>query len=521
MTANQSPDISVSGWFAARTARSGSRPALTFEGTTHTYAQLLDRVDRLAAALRAGGLGAGDRVAFLGFNHPALLETFLAASRLGAAFVPLNFRLAGSELEFIIRDAGVHTLIVGQAQLGLVDGVRDQLQVTRYLAVEAEPAGWEPYQQVLQSTSPIDDPAPVAADSPAILMYTSGTTGTPKGVQLSHQNLWWNYVNLLLLYDVLENDVTLAVAPLFHIAGLNVTIPTTWLKGGHVVLHRSFDAEQTLQAIQHHRISTLFAVPAMLNSISQLPDFDAADLSSLRAVICGGAPVPEALLSRYAERGVGILQGYGLTESAPAAIFLVAEHALAKLGSAGMPPMFVEAKLQADDGSTISEAGVRGEICLRGPNLTAGYWQRPDATAAAIDADGWFHTEDVGERDGDGFYYVVDRLKDMVITGGENVYPAEVENVIYRHPAVSEVAVVGLPDARWGEAVVAVVSLKPGAQLTLAELRDFATESLARYKLPQRLEVVPELPRNSAGKVLKADLRQMLVSGLDQGDPTR
>ncbi len=506
----RTPNITLGGWFSARAARAPQRPALTFEGVTRSYRELLERVDRLASALRGGGVGSGDRVAFLGFNHPALLETWLATSRIGAVFLPLNFRLAAPELEFIIGDAQVHTLIVLADQQPVIDSLRNQVPVRRWVGVEAAAAPWQDYETLIADTPPLSQPSPSGADDVALLMYTSGTTGAPKGVQLTHANLWWNLVNLMLLYDVLEDDVTLAIAPLFHIAGLNVTIPTTWLKGGHVVLHRSFDAEATVRAIEEQRVSTMFAVPAMLNTMSQLPGFDDADLSSLRVVICGGAPVPAALLARYAQRGVGILQGYGLTETAPAAIFLVAQHAASKLGSAGQPPMFVEAKLIDSHGATISAAGERGEICLRGPNVTQGYWQRPDATASAIDGDGWLHTEDVGERDADGFYFVVDRIKDMVITGGENVYPAEVENVLYEHPAVAEVAVIGLPDPRWGEAVVAVVSLRPGAKLTLDDVRSFATASLARYKLPQRLEIVAELPRNSAGKVLKAQLRRQI-----------
>ncbi len=506
----RTPDITLGGWFSARAGRAPARPALTFEGVTRSYRQLLERVDRLASGLREGGVGPGDRVAFLGFNHPALLETWLATSRIGAVFLPLNFRLAVPELEFIIGDAQVHTLIVLADQQPTTESLREQVPVRRWVGVEAARAQWDDYEALIADALPMTEPSPGGADDLALLMYTSGTTGAPKGVQLTHANLWWNLVNLMLLYDVLETDVTLAIAPLFHIAGLNVTVPTTWLKGGHVVLHRSFDAEATVRAIAQQRVSTMFAVPAMLNTMSQLPGFDAADLSSLRVVICGGAPVPAALLARYAERGVGILQGYGLTETAPAAIFLVAQHAASKLGSAGQPPMFVEAKLIDSDGATISAAGERGEICLRGPNVTPGYWRRPDATAGAIDAQGWLHTEDVGERDADGFYYVVDRIKDMVITGGENVYPAEVENVLYDHPAVAEVAVIGLPDPRWGEAVVAVVSLVPGTELTLADVRTFATSSLARYKLPQRLEIVAELPRNSAGKVLKAQLRRQM-----------
>lgn len=254
----------------------------------------------------------------------------------------------------------------------------------------------------------------------------------------------------------------------------------------------------------------MFGVPAMYNAILQLPTFADADLSTLGVAICGGAPAPEALLQAYADRGVGMLQGYGLTETCPAAIFLVAEHSLSKLGSCGKPPLYIEAKLIGDDGSEIHGADARGEICIRGANVSVGYWNRPEATAEAFDEEGWFHTGDVGVRDEEGFYFVVDRVKDMVITGGENVYPTEVENVLYSHPAVLEVAVIGLPDEKWGEAVTAVIVTKPGEELTLEDMRAFASERMARYKVPQRMHVLQELPRNPTGKVLKVQLREDL-----------
>jgi fatty-acyl-CoA synthase len=255
----------------------------------------------------------------------------------------------------------------------------------------------------------------------------------------------------------------------------------------------------------------MFGVPAMFQFMAQHPDFEATDLSSLRTLICGGAPCPEPLLKAYAGRGVPIQQGYGLTETAPMVTFLAPEYALAKLGSSGRPPLFTELRLIDSERAEITAPHVNGEICVRGPNVMAGYWNRPDATAEAIDADGWFHTGDVAYLDEDGFLYICDRVKDMIISGGENIYPAEVESVLDGHPAIAEVAVVGAPDERWGETVVAVAALKPGAELTLEDVRDFAGRSLARYKLPRRLQLVDALPRNPTGKILKYELRQWLT----------
>lgn len=489
------PDISLGRWFSARAARTPNRRALTFEGATWTYADMQVRIDRMAADLQSGGVCHGNRVAFLGLNQPAFLEAMFGASRLGAIFVPLNFRLTTAELAFIIEDAGVHTLVVDASHRHLIEGI----PVRRLMDAEADRS----------TVVPLAAPDAVTPDEVAVIMYTSGTTGRPKGAMLTHANLWWNNANWMHAMDVLEDDVTLVVAPLFHIGGLNVTTLVAWQKGAEVVLHRSFDPGACLEDIPRYGVSTMFGVPAMFLFISQHPGFEQADLTSIRIFLCGGAPVPEPLLKLYNGRGIPVNQGYGLTETAPFLTFLSSEWSLAKLGSAGLPGLLNEVRVVDPDNTPVAPMQ-KGEICTRGPNVMKGYWRRPDATAAAIDREGWFHTGDAGYLDDDGFLYVSDRIKDMVISGGENVYPAEVESVLLDHPAISEVAVIGLPDERWGEAVVAVVALKPDATLTLDELRDFAGERLARYKLPSRLEPVAALPRNPAGKVLKFELRELL-----------
>jgi fatty-acyl-CoA synthase len=509
VTVSPIPDVTLGSWFAKRAEATPDARALSFEGSTVTFGQMAERVDRFAASLRAAGVCRGDRVGYLGLNHPAFFETMFAAARVGAIFGPLNFRLTGPELSFIINDAGIHTLVVDADHRAVIETVRQELPVHAYLAVEGDVAGeWRPYEEVLGSHEPIALVEPGEPDGVAVIMYTSGTTGRPKGAMLTHSNLWWNNTNVLHMMDVLGTDVSLVVAPLFHIGGLNVTTLVTWQKGGEVVLFRSFDPGACLEAIPRYGVTTMFGVPAMFLFMSQHPAFDGADLTSLRTLICGGAPVPEPLIKLYNGRGIPIQQGYGLTETSPAVSFLGPEYSLAKLGSAGRTPMFVEVQIVDAEGTTISEPRLRGEICTRGPHVMKGYWNRPDATRQAIDNEGWFHTGDVGYVDEDGFLFIADRVKDMVISGGENVYPAEVESVLYEHPAVAEVAVIGVPDDRWGEAVAAVVALKPGASLTLDELRDFGGKSLARYKLPSQLHVVEVLPRNPAGKVLKYELRE-------------
>jgi fatty-acyl-CoA synthase len=503
------PDISLGAWLARRTRATPESRALTFEGTTFTYRQVMDRVDRLAAGLRAGGVCPGDRVGFLGYNHPAFFETLFAAARLGAIFVPLNFRLTSSELAYIIADAGVHTLVVDGEHGDLIDEVRPSLPVRVYVGAGEWHGQYQDYEALANWPRPFGPTvSPVDPETVALIMYTSGTTGRPKGAMLTHANLWWNNTNKLQAMDYLESDVTLVAAPLFHIGGLNVTALATWQKGGEIVLMRTFDAGECLRAIPRHGVTTMFGVPAMLLFMSQHPAFDVADLTSVRTLICGGAPVPEPLIKLFNGRGIPIQQGYGLTETAPAVSLLGAEDALQKVGSAGRPVFFVDIRIVDPSGSVVTRPGGVGEICVQGPNVMKGYWNRPDATAEAIDTEGWFHTGDAGYFDEDGFLYVSDRFKDMVITGGENVYPAEVESVLYEHPAVAEVAVIGVPDERWGEAVVAVVAAKEGENVTLEDLRDFGGRNLARYKLPSRLHLVDALPRNPAGKVMKFELRE-------------
>ncbi len=503
-------DMGVGRIIARRAELAANRRALTFEGRTLTFGAFAERIDRLAAALAAGGVNRNDRVGFLGLNHPAFFETMFAAGRLGAIFVPLNFRLTGPELSFIVNDAGVHTVVADDLHKAVLDGVRAELPCQRYVGSESSGDAWEALDDLVTGHDPLADPVTVDPDDVAVIMYTSGTTGQPKGAMLTHGNLCWNNINALHAIDVGTDEITLVVAPLFHIGGLNVNTILTWQKGGEVVLHRAFEPGAALAAIAEYGVTGMFGVPAMFLFMSQHPDFDTTDLTTMRVAVVGGAPVPEPLTKLYLGRGVPFAQGYGLTETAPMATFLLPEYALEKVGSAGYAPMYTEVEILEADGNVLPR-GELGEICVRGPNVMKGYWNRPDATAEAIDEHGWFHSGDLGYLDEDGFLFVVDRVKDMVISGGENVYPAEVESVLYDHPKITEVAVIGLPDEKWGEAVVAVVVLNEGDELALDELRDFAGERLAKYKLPTRLHQVPVLPRNPAGKVLKFELREQFL----------
>lgn len=501
------PDIGLGATLSRRAQITPRRRAVTFEDQSWTYAEFCDRIHRLATALRAGGVGRGDRVGYVGLNHPAFLETLYATACLGAIFVPLNFRLTGPELEFIVNDAGIHTLLIDDAVTPTVAAQQEKMSCRRYVAAESCVKGWDNLAELLEANAPIEGSESVDSDDVAVIMYTSGTTGLPKGAMLTHGNLHWNTINSFFTQTV-PADVTLTCAPLFHIGGLNVTTLQCLAGGNQLVLHRQFNPGAVLRDIERYKVQCMFGAPAMFLFMAQHPDFPDADISSISAVICGGAPVPLPLLDIYAARDISFCQGYGLTETAPFASLLTTDVVREKVGSAGLPPLFSELRIVDEKNQPLGKHE-RGEVCIRGPNVMKGYWNRPDATAEAIDSENWFHSGDVGYLDDDGFLFICDRVKDMVISGGENVYPAEVESVIHEHAAVAEVAVIGLPDDKWGEAVTAIIVLAESPGPTLRELRDFAGEKLARYKLPLRLFTIDELPRNPAGKVLKYQLKEL------------
>jgi len=482
-------------------------PALSFEEETLSYGAVQQRIERLSAVLAAGGVRSGERVAYLGFNHSIVPIALFAAARIGAIFVPLNFRLSGPEVDAVIKDADVHTLIIDAHSAALPEVKQRQLPCKRYLELTTSSTSEASLMALMETEMPLPPAVSGPPGDVVMLMYTSGTMGQPKGVTMTNRNIWVSNLNTILVTDLTSKDVTLICAPLFHAAGLCLMLLPNLMVGAHVILQRSFDAASLLLELERHRVTTTMLVPAMMLFASQQSSFVSTDLSSMRLIVAGGAPVPESLLQLYGARGIPVSQCYGMTESTSVVTALETSKAIKKLGSCGRVAPLNDVRLVDNSGLTVERPNQRGEIWLRGGNVTRGYWNRPEETASAF-SDGWFRTGDIAYFDAEGFLYICDRLKDMIISGGENVYPAEVEGVLSTHPAIAEVAVIGAPDPRWGERVVVVAALKSGASLHFDELLAFATERLARYKLPSALHIVDSMPRNATGKLQKTELRK-------------
>jgi len=487
--------------------------ALTFEGVSSTFEDLAHNILTAARLLTDLGVNKGDRVGYIGLNHPRLLEVLYASSLIGAVFVPINYRLTPQEIAYIAEDAGFHVLCADQVSATVLEQGLEGPGCPHFIGVDFETPVWQSMQNLLIGRSQTLDAShaesmAVSEDDIALIMYTSGTTGRPKGAQLTHGNIFWNLLNAKFMEETMR-QATLTCAPLFHIGGLNVTTHPSLVSGVHVVLHKVFDAEQILVDIERYGISTMFGAPTMFDMMRREPRFDETDFSSVLAFNCGAAPVPLPLIETYASKNVTFCQGYGLTETSPYVTVLSTADAQRKKGSAGKPLMFTEVKI-VDARDQTCPARDRGEILVRGPNVTPGYWQLTDATAEAFDPEGWFRTGDIGYLDEEGYLFIADRKKDMIITGGENVYPAEVESELLAHPAIAEVAIIGLPDDKWGERVTAVITLSGDPEPSLESLDQFLADRLARYKRPRELYVVEELPRNPAGKVQKFALRDTL-----------
>ncbi|WP_035855355.1 acyl-CoA synthetase [Cryptosporangium arvum] len=493
-------------WPERRRTISPHRDALWFEGVTTSHLQFSDRIRRVAGALAGLGVRPGDRVAWLGTNHPAALETLYACGQLGAVWVPVNARLTAPEARYVLEHSGTSVVVHGKDHGHVADALRSQTHVRHWVAAEPPTGDSLPYDELL--TDPEFRDLNVALEDPCLIMYTSGTTGRPKGAVLTHGNMTWNAVNQFMGMDFAQDERTLALAPLFHIGGLNGTVNPTLLRGGCAVLVRRFDPAETLAVIEEQRVTSFFAVPTMLDAMSRQDGFATRDLSALRTIGAAGAPLPLPTLRTWLDRGVTMQQCYGMTEAAPGCTVLDSTDAVRKVGSAGKPVFFTDLRVVRPDGTEAGPDEV-GEVVVQGPNIMAGYWNDPVRTSEVL-VNGWYHTGDAGSVDAEGYLYIRDRYKDMIISGGENVYPAEVESALLELPGVLEAAVIGVPDEKWGEVGLAFVVTSGDA--TPDALRDALRQRLAGFKVPREIRFVPELPKTATGKIYKPDLRKELQS---------
>ncbi|MGH7897761.1 MAG: acyl-CoA synthetase [Candidatus Binatia bacterium] len=499
--------MDLSSWIGRRAAATPAKLAIRFEGGEISYATLDERIRRLAAMLaHRCDVARGDRVAYLGLNGPVVLELLFACARLGAIFVPLNWRLAPPEHRDVLAHCAPKVLVAETEFLAHVDAIRSGLTGLLTVACDGPShGGWPSYDELVAAAAGLDVPAGGDPSAPVLLVYTSGTTGRPKGALLTQDALSWNAINSIDAHEMTSDDHVLTVLPMFHVGGLNIHTTPALRAGASLTLHRRFDPRRALGAIANERPTMFLAVPQVSLAMTEHPQWMSTDVTCLRSVATGSSIVPEPVIRPWHERGIAVTQVYGLTESAPVAICLRRKDARRKLGSCGEPALHCEARIVDDEGRELG-ANEKGEIVLRGPNLFREYWNDAAATAESF-TDGWFRTGDIGHRDEEGFFYVDDRKKDVLISGGENVYPAELEAVLAACPAILEAAVVGRPDERWGEVPIAFVVPRPGSELTPQAVLALFAGRLARFKHPRAVVFLERLPRNVMGKVLKQELR--------------
>jgi len=480
-------------------------------GQRFTYAELNGQANRMAHALAGLGVGKGDRVATLLRNSPEFVETFFGGAKIGAVLAPLNWRLVADELAFMLTDSGAETLVFGSEFSPVVADLHARgshgtaVRTWIYVGKPADRPAFAVRYEDLHGTASEQEPEILAENDDLLyLMYTSGTTGLPKGAMHSHGTTMWAVLTVCATADLRFKDRHLICLPLFHVGALTPLLVTFYVGGTNVIM-REFDPMRIWQAFQQERITVSMAVPAMLNFMLQTYDATSHDVSALRWIMSGGSPVPVTLIERYARLGIEIHQVYGLTESGGPACLIAPDEAITRAGSTGKAFFHTDVRI-VDERGTDVRPQVPGELLVRGPHVMLGYWNQPAATVEVL-KDGWLHTGDVAIVDGEGFVYIHDRLKDMIISGGENIYPAEIENVILGHPWVAEVAVIGVPSAKWGESPAAVVVRKDTA-LTDEDVLRHCAGKLARYKLPKQVHFTEVIPRNATGKALKRMLRE-------------
>lgn len=482
-------------------------------GCRYSYAQINQRANQAANFLHHEfNVQKGDRVSILAQNCLAYVDLVYGLAKIGAIFAPLNWRLTARELTYIVNDCQPKVLICGPEHAATLEEMRPSLSVQHYLSLEnAQIPGASTYEDNLAQASPLEPERPrLDGEDPYCILYTSGTTGRPKGAVLPHRQVIWNAINTVISWGLSEHDVSPILTPMFHSGGLFVFLVPLHYVGGRIVLDRNFEVEESLQTIQEEKCTVILGVPTMFQMWMSSPLFAKADFSSVHFFISGGAPCPVSLMEAWrAAKKVVFRQGYGLTEVGTNCFSMTDEESAYKAGSVGKPIFHSQMRLVGADNRNVV-TGETGELLIKGPHVSLGYWNNPKATREAL-VDGWFHTGDMARQDEQGFFYIVGRYKDMIISGGENIYAAEVETVFRQHPAVADAALIGHPDEKWGEIGVMIVVLKPGFQVDETALQDFCREHLARFKVPKRVIFAESLPYSPYGKVIKAELKKLYV----------
>lgn len=498
-----------------RTRLTPSRVALVERqtGRTFRYRDLNERANRLSNLLTGGlGLQKGDRLGVLANNCVEFIDSFYAAGKTGIVLVPISWRLTPHELRYVLNDCAPRAVIFGSEFAGSLEELREELPIEHWLALGAKGRGDDLVLSDALSAASTSAPAAVKVhpeDTYAVL-YTSGTTGRPKGAMIPHRMVAWNGYNTVACWGLRPDDVSSIFTPMYHAGALGAFLGPLFTIGGRLILHRGFDPADIWYTIEREGVTVALGVPTIWKMLAEAPEFREVDLQAVRWLACGGAPLPRHIIETYQQRGIVFKQGYGMTEVGVNCFSMTVEESYRKAGSVGKPFMFTEVRLVDKEGRDVPTGGT-GELLFRGPHVFSGYWNNPEATAEAIDSQGWFHTGDLARADEEGFFYIVGRSKDMFISGGVNVYPAEIEGELVLHPKVADAAVVGVPDETWGEVGVAFVVATSSDQPAEEELREFLGSRLARYKIPKRFIYVDELPRTAYGKVVKSQLRDRLL----------
>jgi len=495
--------INIGEIMSRRAVLSPNKEGLVCEDVRQTFSELNTRANRLAQAMKALGVGHGDRVGILALNEPEYYDMLFGLGKIGAILVPVNYRLAGPEMEFILSDCDAKVFVFGQEYFEVVDSFRNNIPAKELIAISDKPPNWAKSFETLVSEASSDEPEITGGDDDTLtILYTSGTTGKPKGAELTHSNYFWASVTMgVTLGDL--GDTVLVALPLFHIGALG-GVPMFVHRGIRTVLLRSFDPKRFLELIEEEKVNGFGSVPALLSFLKVVPNFDKYDWGSVNIILVYAAPVPVTLLKEYAEAGIEVRQLYGLTECCTGTV-LDAKNAISKAGSCGHPFFHIDVRLVDDQGRDVGPDEL-GEVLLRGPVVMKGYWNQPEATAETI-KDGWLFTGDIAKKDKDGFLYIMDRKKDMIISGGENIYPAEIEDSLLAHPKIQDVGVIGYSDDQWGESVKAVVVVSEGEKLTEDELIEWCQGRIGRFKIPKKVVFTDSLPRTPTGKILKRVLR--------------